>query len=337
MKTTLTDIHQIVNPAKFQKIQEDISQATELALITVDYKGVPLTTHSNCSEFCKKVRSSRYGEYCEKCDSHGGLEAARIRKPFIYLCHAGLVDFAIPIIVDDLYLGAFMAGQVLLAPEDSEHEPEHILHRIDSTIDISRDASLQESYSKLPIMRLTKIIALANMILHIGNYCVEVAILNQTVARITSKDKKAESDKTPDYSYDSSYNNTKTIINRPARESNKLLEPAYAYIKKHPGEKISLAKIATLCNISPSYFSKLFAKENTGNLSDYVNHVKVERAKELLYNTDWSVRTIAESLGYDDCGYFIKVFKRETQKTPLEYRNDFTTTSISKINIMNQL
>lgn len=96
MNRAFSDIHQIFNPDDFQKIQDDISIASELAIITVDYKGVPITAHSNCSEFCKKMRSSQYGVYCEKCDSHGGLEAARIGKPFIYLCHAGLIDFAIP-------------------------------------------------------------------------------------------------------------------------------------------------------------------------------------------------------------------------------------------------
>lgn len=323
MKITLTDIHQIINPVKCQNIQEDISLATELAIITVDYKGIPLTTHSNCSEFCKKVRSSKYGEYCEKCDSHGGLEAARLRKPYIYLCHAGLIDFAIPIIVDNLYLGAFMGGQVLLDNEDSENAPERILHRIDITKEISCDADLLEAYSKLPVMRLTKLVAQANLIAHIGNYCVETAVLRETVAQMTSKEKKAEPYHTADHSYDSSSPNTKSLLNRPHKESNKLLDPAYLYIKEHPEDKIFLSKMAALCNISPSYFSKLFAKENTCNLSDYVNHVKVERAKELLNSTDWSVRTIAESLGYDDSGYFIKVFKRSTKKTPVEYRNDF--------------
>lgn len=321
MRTAFTEIDQIVNPKKFQLIQDDIALATDLAIITVDYMGKPLTTHSNCSEFCKNVRSSKYGNYCEKCDSHGGLEAARNRKPFIYICHAGIVDFAIPIIVNDLYLGAFMAGQIRLSSLDSHYAPERILHNVNQTFDPMKDAGFQESYAKLPIMRLDKIIALANMLLHISNYCVNEAELKTL---ITSNSKRQESihfDKTKYINDDQGL--TRPLHKHTRNESYLIIQPALTFIKKHPKEKITLKKLADLCNISPSYFSKLFARENLGSLSDYVNRAKTERAKELLLETNWPIRTVAENLGFDDCGYFIKVFKHSTNKTPLEYRNDY--------------
>lgn len=315
MSRTFSDIYQIFNPDKFQKVQDDISMASELAIITVDYKGVPITAHSNCSEFCKKVRSSQYGVYCEKCDSHGGLEAARIGKPFIYLCHAGLIDFAIPIIVDGLYLGALMAGQVLLDWDNSEEKPERILQGVSNTIDFSLDLEFQQSYASLPIMRLEKIVALANMLSHVGEYSVEQAALKEAIVQQSSKFQAEDI-------YSNQTREEKALIKgtKSEKEPNKLLLPALTYIKKHPQEKITLSKMAALCSISTSYFSKLFAKENLGNLSDYVNHIKMERAKELLVSTDWSVGTIAENLSFDDSGYFIKVFKHDTGKTPLEYR-----------------
>ena len=78
--------------------------------------------------------------------------------------------------------------------------------------------------------------------------------------------------------------------------------------------------MAAICNISPSYFSKLFARENLGTLSNYVNQVKLNHAKELLHSTNWPVRNVADYLGFDDCGYFIKVFKKQNGMTPMEYR-----------------
>lgn len=325
MGRTFSDIYQIFNPDNFQKIQDDISIASELAIITVDYKGVPITAHSNCSEFCKKVRSSQYGIYCEKCDSHGGLEAARIGKPFIYLCHAGLIDFAIPIIVDGLYLGALMAGQILLDSDSSDNKPERILQGVSNTLELKSDLEFQPSYAMLPIMRLEKVVGLANMLSHVGDYCVEQAVLREAIIQQNSKtqsenslgNQASEKPEAPDGA-------------KSAKEPNKLLQPALTYIKKHPQEKITLSKMAALCSISTSYFSKLFSKEKLGNLSDYVNHIKMERAKELIISTDWSIGAIAENLGFDDCGYFIKVFKHETSKTPLEYRNIHNSGSISK-------
>jgi ligand-binding sensor protein/AraC-like DNA-binding protein len=319
----LTNIQQIVNPAKFQKIQDDISLATELAIITVDYMGVPVTAHSNCSEFCKRVRSSeKYRHYCEKCDSRGGLESVRIRKPFIYFCHAGLIDFAIPIIIDNLYLGAFMAGQVILENEDSNNKLEHILSGTDNSIDFANDASLEQSYKLLPVMRMDKITALANMLFHIGNYCIEEAVLKASIARLNSDRKLMELHKTRDTVY-IEHNKTNSSSDNFKNSSSKILQPALDYIKGHTDEKISLTKMSALCNISTSYFSKLFARENLGSLSDYVNHVKLAQAKKLLISTDYPIRSIADKLGFDDCGYFIKVFKNEAGKTPSEFRKSY--------------
>lgn len=324
MRTSLTEIGHIVNPVKFQKIQDDMARATELAIITVDYLGRPLTKHSNCSEFCDKVRSSNHGIYCEKCDSHGGLEAARNRKPFLYICHAGLVDFAIPIIVNDLYIGAFMAGQVLLSEPDSGIE--RILHNVSNTINPTMDDYFKKSYDKLPKMQFIKIKALANMLLHIGNYCVEVAQLKDIIS--SSMQPTSEIYNDIEHLISNEYSPFKTIQKQFRNESSIIIQPALMYIKKHTKEKITLAKMATLCNISPSYFSKLFAKENLGNLSDYVNQIKIDHAKKLLYETDWPIRTIADDLGFEDGGYFIKVFKKITNKTPLEYRNERIANSI---------
>lgn len=322
MKAGTTTIHQIVNPSKFQKIQDDISLATGLAVITVDYKGIPLTVHSNCSEFCKRIRASdKYRAYCEKCDSRGGVEAARIRKPYIYLCHAGLVDFAIPIIVDNLYLGAFMAGQVILDKEDSDNQLEHILFETVKAADLALDNEIQQYYTLLPVMSIEKITALANMLLHIGNYCIEQAVLKATIAKLTTKKQPSEIYKKPEHSINAQ-NSSEALNYNSIKKHHKILQPAFTYIDQHLEEKISLSKMAAICNISTSYFSKLFARENLGNLSDYVNRIKMDSAKELLLKTDLPVRSIADNLGFDDCGYFIKIFKRETGTTPAEFRKE---------------
>ena len=100
MEQFFSKIKQILDIDELQAIQDTIAKATGLAIITVDYSGRPLTKHSCVSAFCDKVRHSKYGGYCQKCDSHGGIEAARLRAPYIYFCHAGLVDFAIPFWLD---------------------------------------------------------------------------------------------------------------------------------------------------------------------------------------------------------------------------------------------
>ena len=67
----------------------------------------------------------------QKCDSLAGLEAVRLNQPFIYLCHCGIVDVAVPITVGDQYLGAVMFGQVRIS-NGSDAGVERLVNEISS-------------------------------------------------------------------------------------------------------------------------------------------------------------------------------------------------------------
>ena len=102
--------------------------------------------------------------------------------------------------------------------------------------------------------------------------------------------------------------------------SNPVLKPAFTYIFEHKSETISLKVMADLCHISPSYFSRLFAKETGENFSSYLAQMKIKWAKQLLEVTDIPVSQISDELGFNDPGYFIKTFKKYEQITPSLYR-----------------
>lgn len=104
------------------------------------------------------------------------------------------------------------------------------------------------------------------------------------------------------------------------KKINNILRPALEYIENNYSEDISLEKMASVCNVSSSYFSKLFKKEIGVNFSAYINNYRVDKAKDLLKDTDMSVLNIALDLGFEDCGYFIKVFKKIEGVTPNIYR-----------------
>ena len=88
-----------------QSIQDNCSKAMGLAFITVDYKGIPITKYSGFTSHCVLGRQEKgFAEMCEQCDAHGGLHAAITGQPYIYRCHANLVDFAVPLIVNGSYM-----------------------------------------------------------------------------------------------------------------------------------------------------------------------------------------------------------------------------------------
>lgn len=178
----------VIDINAFQKIQDDIANATEMSIITVDYKGKPETRHSNCSEFCKIMRESDlYSKLCERCDSRGGLEADRLKKPYIYKCHKGLIDFATPIIVDGQYLGSVMAGQVLMSNDTIDLENiVHIKNDFDD-LEKSEKEKLSNAYSKLPVVSFEKIQSVAQMMFHISNYIVEEAVAKMVQMELDEK------------------------------------------------------------------------------------------------------------------------------------------------------
>jgi ligand-binding sensor protein len=78
-------LSEIIDVDVLQKIQNYYSEATGLAVVTVDYMGNPITKFSNFSKYCSLIRKdAECNEKCCHSDAHGGLEAARIGKPYIY-------------------------------------------------------------------------------------------------------------------------------------------------------------------------------------------------------------------------------------------------------------
>jgi two-component system response regulator YesN len=104
--------------------------------------------------------------------------------------------------------------------------------------------------------------------------------------------------------------------------SEQVVDNIKAYIHNNSNKVLTLDKISSLFFLNPSYCSFLF-KEKTGiNFIDYVNQVRIDKAKALLGGTDDKVYKIAKSLGYDNTKYFFRVFKKLTGFTPEEYRTN---------------
>lgn len=109
---TLTDL---IGVETLQKIQDAFSQMTGMAALTTDRDGVPVTKGSGFSDFCMKyVRQTDLGrKRCENCDRMGAEEAREVRNSCVYFCHAGLMDFAAPIMAAGHMVGCFIGGQIL--------------------------------------------------------------------------------------------------------------------------------------------------------------------------------------------------------------------------------
>lgn len=338
MDTSIFKLEKILDLKKWQTLQDSLAEVTKLAIITVDYKGVPITLHSKCRPFCENVRRDpELAKRCQKCDSRGGLEAVRLNAPYIYLCHYNLVDIAIPISIAGQYVGAVMAGQVRLTSIEDLAALEQIASSRTVHSILNESAQLRELYDGIPALSLKDIIRSANMLYHLCNYIVEEAknknYILETYENLASINRHQPADAAADdinirpidQIKDALANAVTSTYLDPAPNlddviKNKLLRPAFEYLFLNKNKMLSLNEAAALCHISSSYFSRLFTKETGRVFTAYTALLKLEWAKQLLEKTDLSITQISDELGFSDPGYFIKIFKKYEQITPLIYR-----------------
>ena len=97
---------------------------------------------------------------------------------------------------------------------------------------------------------------------------------------------------------------------------------AIKYIEENYKKQFTLDQVCESININKSYFCTIF-KEHTGKtFSHYLSHYRIDKAKELLKNTELSITEVAFTVGYNSVNYFNNNFKRLNNTTPLQYRNE---------------
>lgn len=98
-----------------------------------------------------------------------------------------------------------------------------------------------------------------------------------------------------------------------------ILRSAFHYIDTHLKTQIHQSEAAKEIGVSSAYLSTVFKKEMGQNFIEYVNLRKVELAKEML-EEGLLVYEVSEILGFENCTYFSKVFKKYTEMSPDTYR-----------------
>jgi ligand-binding sensor protein len=119
---SVLEIVDVLDISILQKFQDDFATGMNMASVTVDRNGNPVTKPSSYTNFCTNfVHSTKVGDdRCALSHKKGGEEAARTGKPYIYTCHAGLIDFAAPILVEGELIGTILGGQVLTSTPEPE-------------------------------------------------------------------------------------------------------------------------------------------------------------------------------------------------------------------------
>jgi len=99
-----------------------------------------------------------------------------------------------------------------------------------------------------------------------------------------------------------------------------LVRKTITYIEAELAADLSLASLAAIHNVNPSYLSSLFHKETGKTLGQFINDSRMEHGARLLRTTKLQVQTIAEYCGISDANYFSKLFRKHFEMSPKQFR-----------------
>lgn len=109
----------------------------------------------------------------------------------------------------------------------------------------------------------------------------------------------------------------------------KIMDEAIRWLDQHSHERLSLDRLISFMGYSRSRFFSLFRAHTGHTPNDYLLRIRLKHAKEMLTSRPDSIRAISAACGFADCGYFSRVFKRQTGFTPQKYRSHFKSSTQS--------
>ncbi|EMM7535478.1 MULTISPECIES: AraC family transcriptional regulator [Citrobacter] len=108
-----------------------------------------------------------------------------------------------------------------------------------------------------------------------------------------------------------------------ASRSQALFEAIRDYIDERYASPLTRESVAQAFYISPNYLSHLFQKTGAIGFNEYLNHTRLEHAKTLLKGYELKIKEVAHTCGFVDSNYFCRLFRKNTERSPSEYRRQY--------------
>src|SRR3989339_1413826 len=283
------DFSDLANSEEFTKFMRIFKDLTGIPTgIRHPYNKNVKKLYFNISEMnpvCKLIRSAREGfEACQNCNQHFFDYASQMKKGLQYHCHAGLVDFTIPIYVEDHIIAYLSGGQIL--PKKPNEKGFVELRSLVKDIPLDAKA-LRKAYFSSPYMRTKKIDSALQLVTFITEYFCEQNRLSRNIRK-----------------------NIKVVEINIAKE----------YVMANYSKPITVLEVANHVCFSENYFSRLFRSVTGESFTHYVRKIRLTEAKKLLVRTDLSITQIAHQVGFGSLQYFNNTFKILEELSPSEYR-----------------
>jgi len=273
--------------AEFSALLRDLVGMTTAIYDPPGARSVTVFRPDDESPLCRRVRSTSEGlARCEASNRLHFAEAARTRRPCRYHCHAGLVDIAIPVFAEGAHVATISTGQLLPSPPGVEGF-RAIRDRL-RDLPLSEKA-LRKAYDRAPYLEEGKLDAAIRLLTFFVDYSVRMGL---------------------------------TLGGMAARLEHPRIASALRYVEEHFRERLAVADVSREARLSPDHFSTVFRQATGRTFVAYVQQRRVEEAKVLLTATRKSITEICLDCGFTNLTHFNRVFRRWTDKSPRQYRNE---------------
>ena len=113
----------------------------------------------------------------------------------------------------------------------------------------------------------------------------------------------------------------KIAVNKSKQTMQVRIQKMIAFIQKNYAQAISLEEIARSAGVSKSEAARCFEAYLHQSPGQYLLEYRLSAAREMLLHEHYTIAEVAEKCGFSSSSYFCKIFKREVEMTPLQYRN----------------
>ncbi len=241
---------------------------------------------SHDSAYCRLVKNSGAFPLCLRCKSASNFLARKRQSTFAGRCHAGVWDVVRPVFLDDAYLGSFFAGGARIAGDVEPHAP---LAATDET---------RAAWQALPeAPEGTETLAR-----HLEGLA-EILLMTVRAHGLTAA-------------------SLKSFRERPTPATKRvhwLIPRIHQVVENRYVETLALSDIAAELKVRPQYLSRIFSRETGDSLTQYIHRFRINKAKQILALGKLNITETAMAVGFDDPGYFTRVFRKLEGRSPTDF------------------
>lgn len=242
---------------------------------------------SHTSNFCQIVKSNRRMKHCGGHDSvRLAARVARLKRPLVNICHAGIAEVAVPVFVSGRNVATFFCGQARTERVARAGFGSVRKRVVALGVDVE---ALETEFEKLPEVPESRMEHVGRLLSTAVHYHVELL--------------------------ERSFRDRREMLRGHPR-----VEQAVAYARKHCCEEFQEADVARACGISASHLSRTFRKIMGVTFTQYLTELRMVEAQRLLVRTSMSVMEVALSVGYSRHSYFSQRFREVVGTTPIDFR-----------------